>query len=179
MINELRDALAAMQMAVEVLRRPGDEASRASMLELLERQVAALRALADREDAVHRAASEGIPCRLLVVDDNIDSAEVLGALLEQMGHEVFVAYTGARALEMARERRPDVMLLDMALPDLSGLEVARTLRREGGLPALRIIGLSGFGSEEHRQRAREAGLDDYLEKPVDSATLERVLGSRA
>jgi CheY-like chemotaxis protein len=178
MINELRDALAAMQMAIEVLRRPGDEASRASMLELLERQVAALRELADRNEAVHRVSSEGVPCRVLVVDDNIDSAEVLGTLLEQMGHEVFVAYTGARAIEMARERRPDTMLLDMALPDVSGLEVARTLRREGGLAPLRIIGLSGFGSDEHRRRAREAGLDDYLEKPVDTATLERLLGGR-
>jgi signal transduction histidine kinase len=103
--HELREALGAMQMALEVLRRPSDEATRARMLELLERQLTILAKLADESAApgARRAASAGGGRRILVVDDNVDSAEVLGALLEHMGHEVFVAYTG-RARPRGRAR---------------------------------------------------------------------------
>lgn len=177
-VHELRDALGAMQMALEVLRRPGDDATRSKMLELLERQVSALSGLAERcnpTTAPKPLESNGESRRILVVDDNIDSAEVLGALLEHMGHEVFVAYTGARAMEMAHERRPDVVLLDLALPDVSGFDVARNMRKDAGLAGARIVGLTGFGSDEHRRRAREAGLDDYLVKPVEAATLMQAL----
>jgi len=180
--RELRDALGAIQMAMEVLRHPPDEATRDRMIKLMERQLAALRALADRCDSAG-APGAAMPevsasCRVLVVDDNIDSAEVLGTLLEQLGHEVFVAYTGARAIEVAHERRPDVILLDLALPDVSGYDVARSLRRDPQLSGIRIIGLSGFGSEEHRKRALEAGLDDYVVKPVAAERLGQLLGAR-
>ena len=181
--RELRDALGAIQMAMEVLRQPPDEATRDRMIKLMERQLAALRALADRCDstgAPGAAMPEEVSAsrRVLVVDDNIDSAEVLGTLLEQLGHEVFVAYTGARAIEVAHERRPDVILLDVALPDVSGYDVARSLRRDERLAHIRIIGLSGFGSEEHRKRALEAGLDDYVVKPVAAETLGQLLAAR-
>lgn len=180
--RELRDALGAIQMAMEVLRHPPDEATRDRMIKLMERQLAALRALADRCDSAG-APGAAMPevsasCRVLVVDDNIDSAEVLGTLLEQLGHEVFVAYTGARAIEVAHERRPDVILLDLALPDVSGYDVARNLRREERLAHIRIIGLSGFGSEEHRKRALEAGLDDYVVKPIAAEMLGQLLAAR-
>jgi len=103
--RELRDALGAIQMAMEVLRHPPDEATRVRMITLMERQLATLRALADRCDSAPSPgaamAEEAATRRVLVVDDNIDSAEVLGTLLEQLGHEVFVAYTGARAIEVA------------------------------------------------------------------------------
>jgi CheY-like chemotaxis protein len=175
--HELREALGAMQMALEVLRRPSDEPTRARMLELIERQLAILARLADESAApgARKAAAADSARRILVVDDNVDSAEVLGALLEHMGHEVFVAYTGARALEVAKERRPDVVLLDLALPDVSGFDVARNMRKEAGLAATRIVGLTGFGSDEHRKRAKEAGLDDYLVKPVDADRLGKLL----
>jgi len=177
--HELREALGAMQMALEVLRRPADEGTRARMLELLERQVGILGKLADQSTLP--AAAKAAPARdrsarrILVVDDNIDSAEVLGTLLEHMGHEVFVAYTGARALEVAQERRPDIVLLDLALPDVSGFDVARRMREDAGLAGTRIVGLTGFGSDEHRRRAREAGLDDYLVKPVDAEQLGKLV----
>ena len=175
--HELREALGAMQMALEVLRRPSDEPTRARMLELIERQLAILAKLADESAAPggRKPASAAGGRRILVVDDNVDSAEVLGALLEHMGHEVFVAYTGARALEVAHERRPDVVLLDLALPDVSGFDVARSMRKDPGLAAARIVGLTGFGSDEHRKRAKEAGLDDYLVKPVDADRLGKLL----
>lgn len=180
--RELRDALGAIQMAMEVLRHPPDEATRVRMITLMERQLATLRSLADRCDSAPAPgaamAEEVATRRVLVVDDNIDSAEVLGTLLEQLGHEVFVAYTGARAIEVAHERRPDVILLDLALPDVSGYDVARSLRRDPQLSGIRIIGLSGFGGEEHRKRALEAGLDDYLVKPVSTDALGRLLAGR-
>ena len=180
--RELRDALGAIQMAIEVLRHPPDEATRDRMIKLMERQLAALRSLADRCDSapVPGAAipDDSATRRILVVDDNIDSAEVLGTLLEQLGHEVFVAYTGARAIEVAHERRPDVILLDLALPDVSGYDVARSLRRDARLAGIRIIGLSGFGGDEHRQRALDAGLDDYVVKPVAIDTLGKLLLAR-
>jgi len=180
--RELRDALGAIQMAMEVLRQPPDEATRDRMIKLMERQLAALLALADRCDSAP-APGAAIPDdsatrRILVVDDNIDSAEVLGTLLEALGHEVFVAYTGARAIEVAHERRPDVILLDLALPDVSGYDVARSLRRDARLSGIRIIGLSGFGGDEHRKRALEAGLDDYVVKPVAAEALGKLLAVR-
>lgn len=175
--HELREALGAMQMALEVLRRPSDDSTRSRMLELLDRQLGTLGQLADRAASGGTAPSgEAGTCRILVVDDNIDSAEVLGALLEHMGHEVFVAYTGARALEVAHERRPDVVLLDLALPDMSGFDVARAMRKDAALSGARLVGLTGFDSEEHKQRAREAGLDAYLVKPVDAERLGALLG---
>ena len=175
--HELREALGAMQMALEVLRRPCGEPTRARMLELIERQLTILSKLADESASPHPAkkAPESGTRRILVVDDNVDSAEVLGALLEHMGHEVFVAYTGARALEVAHERRPDVVLLDLALPDVSGFEVARNMRKDAVLAGTRIIGLTGFGSDEHRKRASEVGLDDYVVKPVDADRLGKLL----
>jgi len=181
--RELRDALGAIQMAMEVLRHPPDAATRDRMIELMERQLAALRALADRCDnplgpgaSVPEAPSASR--RVLVVDDNIDSAEVLGTLLEQLGHEVFVAYTGARAIEVAHERRPDVVLLDLALPDVSGYDVARRLRADAHLAGLRIIGVSGFGGDEHRKRALEAGIEEYMVKPVAADVLGGMLLER-
>jgi CheY-like chemotaxis protein len=185
--HPLREALGAMQVALEVLRRPCDEATRVRMLELIERQLAALQALADRCLSLDAPGASTPPAspggansarRVLVVDDNIDSAEALGALLEHMGHEVFVAYTGARAMEMAHERRPDVVFLDLALPDVSGFDVARSMRGDASLAAMRIVGLTGFGSDEHRRRASEAGLDDYVVKPVDADALAGLVQAR-
>ena len=152
------------------------------MLELIERQLVILAKLADESGTPPASKPAPAPkaagCRILVVDDNIDSAEVLGALLEHMGHEVFVAYTGARALEVAHERRPDVVFLDLALPDVSGFDVARNMRKDAGLTTTRIVGLTGFGSDEHRKRASEVGLDDYVVKPVDAARLAKLLEAR-
>ena len=113
--------------------------------------------------------------RILVVDDNADAAEALVMLLEGLGHEALVAHTGAAALDLAAECRPGVILLDLSLPDMSGIEVARRLRQEPALAATLILGLSGFDSEEHRKRCADAGMDDYVEKPVGMDTLVALL----
>ena len=171
----LREALDAMQAALEALRGADDARRRSELLAVLEHQIHRLRQVAERCGPV-RAPASGSARRVLVVDDNVDTAEALVERLELMGHEVFVAYTGARALEMAHERRPDVVFLDLALPDVSGFDIARAMRKDAGLDAARIVALTGFGSDEHRKRAAESGIDDYLVKPVAAATLQELLG---
>jgi CheY-like chemotaxis protein len=108
---------------------------------------------------------------ILVVEDSVDAAEALRMLLEAIGHTGLVAHTGAEALAVARARRPDLILLDLALPDISGFEVARQLREDRTFDATRLVALSGFGADEHRQRCAEGGFDDCLEKPVELGVL--------
>ena len=115
--------------------------------------------------------------RVLVVDDNVDSAEVLAMLLGAMGHEAFVAHSGGDALRVARERNPTVVFLDLSLPDISGMDVARALKADPAFVRTRLIGLSGFSSGEYRAKCKEAGIDDYVEKPVEAATLASLLGT--
>lgn len=113
--------------------------------------------------------------RVLVVEDNRDSAEGLGLLLRLFGHEVRLAYDGRQALAAAREFRPSVVLLDIGLPDQSGHDVARALRREKGLERVALVALTGWAQEEDRARSEEAGFDRHLVKPVEPGELSRVL----
>jgi signal transduction histidine kinase/ActR/RegA family two-component response regulator len=104
--------------------------------------------------------------RVLVVDDNIDSAEMIAALLEMHGHDVRMAHDGASALATAREFAPDVGLLDIGLPGLDGYELASRLREDAGSRRLHLIAVTGRGHEEDRRRARSAGFDAHLIKPA-------------
>jgi PAS domain S-box-containing protein len=105
--------------------------------------------------------------RILVVDDNVDTARGLARLLKLLGHELAIAYDGPSAIEAARGFRPDAILLDIGLPIMSGYEVAARLRREECCKDAVIIAVSGYGQEEDRRRSKEAGFDDHLVKPVD------------
>jgi DNA-binding response OmpR family regulator len=116
---------------------------------------------------------------VLVVDDNVDAAETLRALLELSGHTVKTAHGGQEALETLDEYRPDIVLLDIGLPDLDGYEVARRFRSHFGAACPLLIGLSGWGQDEHRKRATEAGIDAYYTKPINPAALTRLLEGRA
>ena len=110
--------------------------------------------------------------RVLVVDDNLDSAEMLQTLLTTMGHDAGMAHDGHSALEAVDAQRPEVVLLDIGLPDIDGYEVARQIReRQGAGP--RLIALTGW--DEDDERSREAGFDHHLMKPADFDALERVL----
>jgi PAS domain S-box-containing protein len=120
-------------------------------------------------------AAVGPRRRVLIVEDNSDAADSLRMLLELAGHEVAVAYTGADGLEAARARRPDVVLCDLGLPGLSGFEVARALRQGADTSGLRLIAVSGYGRDEDQRRARAAGFDEVLVKPVDLSVLGRLL----
>lgn len=115
--------------------------------------------------------------RVLVVDDDCDTADSLSVLLQLWGHDVRLAYGGAAALESASSERPDVLLLDVAMPTVTGLEVARQLRRQSHFGQTRIIAVSGYVDEAHRVLCTQAGFDDFLVKPLELATLEDLLNS--
>jgi PAS domain S-box-containing protein len=103
---------------------------------------------------------------VIVVDDNSDSAESMAMLLRTMGHDVAIAYDGPSALRRITAEMPDVVLLDIGLPGLTGYEVARRLREHPGGEAVRIYAMTGYGQDEDRRRSREAGFDGHLVKPV-------------
>jgi CheY-like chemotaxis protein/anti-sigma regulatory factor (Ser/Thr protein kinase) len=113
--------------------------------------------------------------RVLVVDDNRDLAESLGMVLRLWGHDVKVVYDGPEALAAARDHRPDVVFLDIGLPGLDGYEVARRLRGRLGFRDTRVVAITGYSREEDRRKAREAGFDMHLTKPVDPEDLQKLL----
>jgi PAS domain S-box-containing protein len=115
--------------------------------------------------------------RILIVDDNKDLAQGLARLLEHMGHEVRMAHDGPEGIEAALAYGPDVLLLDIGLPNLDGYEVARQLRRAESLRPPVIIAISGYGHDEDRQRSRDAGIDHHLAKPVDIGTIADLIES--
>jgi PAS domain S-box-containing protein len=113
--------------------------------------------------------------RILIADDNRDAADSLAMLLELAGHEVRVAHLGRTALSLAQAFRPDVALLDIGMPDLSGYEVAQELRREPWGQEIKLIALTGWGQEKDRQQALEAGFNQHLTKPIDPDRLEGLI----
>jgi signal transduction histidine kinase len=120
------------------------------------------------------AGEPGTAPRILVVDDNRDSAESLAMLLRLRGHEVLVAHDGPKALELAARERPRILLVDIGLPGMDGYEVCRRVR-EMGLTDARIIALTGYGQERDRRRAQAAGFDHHAVKPVAMPDLTRML----
>jgi signal transduction histidine kinase len=115
------------------------------------------------------------PHKILLVDDNADGAFMLAELLRFDGHEVETAVSGVEALERMNSFRPDVALLDIGLPGLDGYEVARLIRERSGSGAIRLIAITGYGTEADRERARDAGFVAHLVKPIEFSALERVL----
>ncbi|HTM53432.1 MAG TPA: PAS domain S-box protein [Pirellulales bacterium] len=113
--------------------------------------------------------------RILVVDDNVDAARTVTALLTVWGHEVCAAYNGPTALEAVQSFRPEIVLLDIGLPGMSGYDVARRLRAEPSLKGLVIAALTGYGQDSDRQRSFEAGFDYHLTKPPDPSLLQTLL----
>ena len=105
--------------------------------------------------------------RILIVDDNEDSARSMSNLQRLRGHETRTAFTGPAAVAAAAEFAPEIVLLDIGLPGMDGYEVARQLRAMPALASAFIVGMSGYGSDEDRAHAREVGFDEYMVKPVD------------
>ena len=116
--------------------------------------------------------------RVLIVDDNVDSAEMLGALLELGGHSVHLAHDGRAAVSAAKAFGPDLVLLDIGLPGLDGYHVIQELRAMPALARATIVATTGYGREEDRARCLAAGFDDHLTKPVHIARIQRILGGR-
>jgi CheY-like chemotaxis protein len=98
-------------------------------------------------------------------------------LLELLGHEVRLAYTGPAGVAAAREWRPDLVLCDIGLPGLDGYGVARALRRDPATARTRLLAITGYGQDEDKRRSREAGFDYHLVKPADPEELQRLLAS--
>ena len=115
--------------------------------------------------------------RVLLADDNADFANSLGQLLTSQGHDVRIAYDGAEALATAREFIPDIAFVDIGMPKVHGYEVARRLRSEPSTSGCVLVAVTGWGQENDRKRAREAGFDRHLVKPVDPAEIEAILES--
>ena len=109
--------------------------------------------------------------RILIVDDNVDAAHTLRALMQLENYEVTVAYNGADAVRLARECSPDAVLCDIGLPGMNGFAVARELRRDPATRRARLIAITGYGAPQDRQRALESGFDDHVVKPADPDTL--------
>src|SRR5690606_10841687 len=113
--------------------------------------------------------------RILIVDDNDDAAASLAKLLEHAGHEVRDVRDGRSALDIVREFAPDVVLLDIGLPDMDGWELARALRSDYKIGPIKHIDISGYGQAADRRRSRDAGIDQHLTKPVDYASIAACL----
>jgi signal transduction histidine kinase len=115
--------------------------------------------------------------RILVVDDNVDAADSLVMLLQLDGHDVEAAYGGAEAIEAVHRRQPQMVFLDIGLPEMDGYEVARRLRMHEFATPLRLIALTGYGQQEDVERSYAAGFNDHLVKPVSAEALEAILAS--
>ncbi len=122
-----------------------------------------------------RPLTDSLPLRVLVVEDNLVTAECLTLLLERWGHEAAATSNGTGALSVAPAFKPEVVLLDIGLPSMDGYEVARRLRRLPGIETCLLIAFTGRGHEEDVRRCKEAGIDCHLLKPVEPSVLREVL----
>jgi CheY-like chemotaxis protein/nitrogen-specific signal transduction histidine kinase len=121
------------------------------------------------------AAAMPARLRVLLVDDNVDAMEMMGFLLTEMGYDTMTASDAHDVLDLAREHRPDVIVLDIGMPGLDGYQLARQVKADAGLAGTRLVAHTGYGSPEDRQKARDAGFDAHLVKPAQLTALEAAL----
>ncbi|MFZ3289287.1 MAG: response regulator, partial [Telluria sp.] len=117
--------------------------------------------------------------RILVVDDNVDAAETLSALLELSGHAALVANDGSEALRMVQQLPPHLVFLDIGMPRMNGYEVARAIREELKLDDIVLVALTGWGGADDRARTKAAGFDRHMTKPVTIGAIEAFLANPA
>lgn len=115
--------------------------------------------------------------RILIVEDSVDTAEILCLILQRSEHEVHCAYDGPAAIELAKQIELDVVLLDIGLPHMDGYEVAQKLRQGPRGAQLQLVAITGYGGHEEIQRIRAAGCDHYLRKPIALADLKALLSA--
>jgi PAS domain S-box-containing protein len=113
--------------------------------------------------------------RVLIVEDNRDSAETLALAVRSWGHQAQLAHDGVSALVVSKEFRPDVVLIDVGLPKMNGYELARQLRKLPGFNSVLLVAVTGYGAEEDRERSHEAGIDHHFAKPVDLDLVQKLL----
>jgi len=124
-----------------------------------------------------RRSGSALKRRVLVVDDNVDAADSLAMLLSSDGHDAETAYSAATALEAIERMKPEIVLLDVGLPQIDGYQIARRLRAGKAVPGMRLIALTGYGQEQDRERAWAAGFDEHLLKPANMDALRKLLAS--
>jgi PAS domain S-box-containing protein len=127
--------------------------------------------------AKETAEPTGPSLRVLVVDDNVDTAQSLAMLLKVSGHQVRIAHTGPTALEAALDYRPNVVLLDIGLPEMDGYEVAKRIRQQPFLQNVVLVAMTGYGHDTDRQRSHEGGFNAHLVKPADFAKVQQILST--
>jgi CheY-like chemotaxis protein len=132
--------------------------------------------MATAEVATESASAAGAARRrVLVVDDNRDAAVSLARLLDCMGNETQTAHDGLEALGLAETFRPDLVMLDIGMPRLSGYDTARRIREQPWGRSMVLVALSGWGQDEDRRRSKDAGFDSHLVKPLEPETMEKLL----
>jgi PAS domain S-box-containing protein len=144
-------------------------------LPLMERRPAAPAGAERGAPAAAGAAGRGEGVKILIVDDYVNAAQSLAALLELEGYETRVAYDGAEGLEAAADFKPALALVDIGLPTMNGFEVARRLRTTPGLERLGLVAVTGYGQQSDRRAAREAGFDEHVVKPLDPKGIGRLV----
>ncbi len=117
--------------------------------------------------------------RVLVVDDNTDNAELLKILLEEEGHETFMAHDGVEGLAAAERLRPDVVLMDLGLPRIDGFDACRRIREQPWGKRILMIAITGWGQDVDRRKSQEAGFDHHLVKPVEASDISALMSGSA
>jgi CheY-like chemotaxis protein len=178
--HELRNPLAPIRTALELMAmRAPQQFSRER--EIIQRQVKQLVSVLDGlliesdGEAESKPGKEGsdTPLRVLVVDDNVDAAEMLSWLLEELGCETEVAHDGPTALERARQFDPQLALLDIGLPVMDGYELASRLRQ--AVDGVRLVAVTAYGQPSDRRRSEQAGFEAHFVKPLDVNELTPLL----
>jgi CheY-like chemotaxis protein/two-component sensor histidine kinase len=123
----------------------------------------------------HKTSEAPATARILVADDNLDSADSLSMMLEMLGHEVSSAHDGLEALETAKRSKPELIFMDLGMPRMSGYDAARLIRSAPECNGVVLVALTGWGQEEDRRRSLEAGFDHHIVKPIDFAIVEKLL----
>ena len=113
--------------------------------------------------------------RVVVIEDHVDTAELMREILREAGHEVLIAHSGQAGVEAARLLPADVVLCDVGLPDIDGYEVARRLRADTATATARLVALTGYDGDEELRKAKDAGFDRHVVKPIDPFQLEALL----
>lgn len=174
--HELRDELAPIIETLELIASQGADTNEREHRSI-RRRVDRLTKLVDEllDVTTTTTGPSEAPrtiCRVLVIDDDQDTASLIATSLEERGHDVRFAHDGPSALAIASSFRPDVVLLDIGLPGMNGYEVAGQLRRLLGAQALHFIALTGYGQPSDRLQSHDAGFHEHLVKPVSIATIE-------
>jgi CheY-like chemotaxis protein len=183
--HDLKNCLAPVRNALRLLERPDIDAATAAYARgLIEKQLVAMEQLCNRLVAEPAAPAAPLPPpaagparRILIVDDNRAWVDSLAVVLRGQGHTVYTAYGGRRAIEIAEDIKPDVVILDIEMPEVSGYEAARQLRRRLSRHRPTLIALTVWSDDMDRALAREAGFDHHLSKPMAFDDLIRILAA--